>query len=577
MRLRTSCKFILSILLVVSMVVTLPIMAKAVTPSKQEYRVSLNDTFDVFISNDTPLELSKGKEVYLVYTVESVDQKATTSYQHGIVASDNITERYLYEDGGVLHHTVTGGLLEAGCTYFLKYSMTEDGMECVAVRAKGDDREVIDFPHAYGDATDTYKYVGLWFGCGNVTAELSHVLCYDETGKDLGIYSNAATIPPANAFQYDTQIQHAANLSVKEAYNVGICNKEKTDSEVIFFEYTVKSSESKIYQNGVFSSTKPLQTYPHINGGLLHDNFQDKIGNGYLLEPGASYIIRIVKGQTALTSQVQRSIGGEYETYSFKNFTGSYDVDAPYVGLWFGEGMNYPVTFEIVNMKCYDESGNNLGVQFNQTGLNIENKGEQSDYTDCEAMYYSKEEDSFIALYQDKTAKVTKDGKTQEITYEIWESTIRLNFDDGPKLFEYAYQRFLTDEVVYNRLGTYYVDFKTGTKHQIERQTINEDTGYTALKPEDPVREDATFEGWVLSDGSEYDFDSIVSESITLYAKWSDEVAYEEVATLDDVDLAPIIAIASSVVFLIVAVGVSIVIVSRGGKKNVRKKEKNNG
>lgn len=577
MKVKTSSKFILSLLLVVSMVVTLPIMTKAVEPSTQEYTVSLNDTFDVFIANETPVELSKGKEVYLVYTVESVDQQASTSYQHGIVASDNITERYLYEDGGVLRHTVTGGLLEAGCTYFLKYSMTEDGMECVAVRAKGDDREVIDFPHAYGDATDTYKYVGLWFGCGNVTAELSHVLCYDETGKDLGVYSNAATIPPTHAFQYDTKIQHASDLTVKDAYNVGIYNKEQTDAKEIYFEYTVKNSESKIYQNGVFSTTKPKQSYPHNNGCLLHDNFQEDIGNGYLLVPGASYIVRITKEDTALIAYVQRSIGGEYETYSFKYSYGDYNAEAPYVGLWFGEGLNYPVSFEIINMKCYDASGNNLGVQFNQTGLNIENKGEQSDYTECEAMYYSKEEDSFIALYQDKTAKVTKDGKTQEITYEIWESTIRLNFDDGPKLFEYAYQRFFTDKVTYNRLGTYYVDFKTGTEQQIERQTINEDTGYKVLKPEEPVREDATFEGWVLSDGTEYDFDSIVSESITLYAKWSDGVIYEEEATSGDTDFAQIIAIVSSAVLLLASVVVGIIIIHRGGKKNASKKEEVNG
>lgn len=577
MKVKTCSKFILSVLLVVSMVAAFPSKAKAVTPSKQEYTVSLNNTFDVFVANETPVELAKGKEVYLVYTVESVDQKATTSYQHGVVASDNITERYLYEDGGILRHTVTGGLLEAGCTYFLKFSMTEDGMECVAVRAKGDDREIIDFPHVYGDATDTYKYVGLWFGCGNVTAELSHVLCYDETGKDLGIYSNAATIPPANAFQYDTQLQHASNLSVKEAYNVGICNKEETDSEVIFFEYTVKSSESKIYQNGVFSTTKPLQVYPHVSGGLLHDNFPDNVGNGYLLEPGASYIIRITKGETALTAQVQRTIAGEYETYSFKNYAGSYDAEAPYVGLWFGEGMGYPVTFEIINMKCYDESGNNLGVQFNQTGLKIEHKGEQSDYTDCEAIYYSKEEDTFIALYQDKTAKVTKDGETQEITYEIWESTIYLNFEEGPEVFEYTYQRFLTDAVTYNRLGTYYVDFETGTEQQIERQTINEKSGYKVLKPEEPVRENATFEGWVLSDGTEYDFDSIVTESITLYAKWSDEVIYEDEASLGDTDFTQIIAIVSSGVLLLVSIVVGVIIVWRGGKKNANKKEKING
>ena len=135
-------------------------------------------------------------------------------------------------------------------------------------------------------------------------------------------------------------------------------------------------------------------------------------------------------------------------------------------------------------------------------------------------------------------------------------------------MFEYAYQRFYTDEVVYERLGTYYVDFQTGTDEQIERQTVNGDTGYTVLKPEEPTREDATFEGWVLSDGTEYDFDSIVSETITLYAKWSDGISYEKMEASSDKNLGPLIAIASSVVLLAAAVAVSIVIVRRGGKKD---------
>lgn len=574
---KSNFKFILSALLAVSMAVAVPISAEAVTPSTEEYEVSMSDTFDVFIGNQTPVTLSEGKEIYLVYTVESVDEKATTSYQHGVVASDNITERYMYENGGVLHYKNDSGLLEEGSTYFMKFSVTEEGMECVAVRANGEDREVIDFPLVHGEATDTYSHVGLWFGCGNVTAQLSHVLCYDENGNDLGVYSTVATIPPANAFQYDTQVQQAYNLSVKDAYNVAICSAEKSDSEVIFLEYTVESSESRLYQTGVLSTFKPVQNYPHVNGTLLYDAFPDNVGNGYLLEPGASYIIKLSKDESRFTAQVQRSINGEYETYSFSNVDGTYDAKAPYIGLWFGEGINYPVTFELTNLKCYDEDGNNLGVQSNQTLVNITQKGEKSDYAGCEALYYSKEEDTFVALYADKTAKVIKEGETKEITYEIWDSTIRLDFEEGKKLYEYSYQRFYTDEVVYGRLGTYYVNFETGTDESIEKQTLNQESGYTATRPTEPTREDATFEGWVLADGTEYDFDSVVSESITLYAKWSDGVTYEKVATSGDGEMAPIIAIAVSAVVLIAAVGASIVIVRRGGKKNADKKEKVNG
>jgi hypothetical protein len=66
---------------------------------------------------------------------------------------------------------------------------------------------------------------------------------------------------------------------------------------------------------------------------------------------------------------------------------------------------------------------NNLGVQFNSPSGPVEiiHYGELLDYSGCEAMYYSKESESIIALYGDKTAKVTRDGKTQNITYVIEE------------------------------------------------------------------------------------------------------------------------------------------------------------
>ena len=50
-------------------------------------------------------------------------------------------------------------------------------------------------------------------------------------------------------------------------------------------------------------------------------------------------------------------------------------------------------------------------------------------------------------------------------------------------------------------------------------------TGGKVIKPEDPTKEGYVFSGW-YSDAeltSEYDFNSPVTEDITLYAKWNDE------------------------------------------------------
>ncbi len=576
MRRKVSSKILSVVLVVASFVAIFPMTAKAVTPSTKEYIVSMKDCRDVFIGNETPVALDKGKEIYFVYTVKSVDKDATTSYQHGVAASDNITEQYPYEEGGLLQYSNDYGLLEVGSTYFLKFYMTEDGMKCIAVRAKGEEREVVNLPEIYGDATDKYKYVGLWFGCGSVTAEFSHVLCYDEDGNDLGVYSTAATIPPAEAFQYDTQLQQAYDVSATNAMNVGIYNAKKSDSKAIYFEYTVESSESMLYQTGAFCSTKPKQHYPHDNGFLAYESFLDNLGNGYLLEPGASYIVKIIKEEHSLITQVQKTVDGEYEVYSFPNMFGTYEKEAPYAGLWFGEGINYPVTFHLINMKCYDEEGNSLGIVCNQGAVDILQKGEKVDYTGVGNTYYNAETNIMIQLFDDKTAKVTREGKTEEITYEIWENTIHLNFKDGRESYVYTYQRIYSDKIAYDRLNTYYIEFKTDTDETIAIQKIDKDTNYIATKPEEPSKEGATFEGWVLSDGTEYDFDKVVSTSMTLYAKWSDEIEYQKITTEEAGDMEPIIAVVCSTILLVAAIAVSIVLVRRGGKKSENKKEKDN-
>lgn len=69
------------------------------------------------------------------------------------------------------------------------------------------------------------------------------------------------------------------------------------------------------------------------------------------------------------------------------------------------------------------------------------------------------------------------------------------------------------------RLRSYLVTFETGGGTEIERQRINEGT-YRVSKPEDPTREGYRFAGWVDAEGNVFDFDTIVDESITLYAVW---------------------------------------------------------
>ena len=108
-----------------------------------------------------------------------------------------------------------------------------------------------------------------------------------------------------------------------------------------------------------------------------------------------------------------------------------------------------------------------------------------------------------------------------------------------------------------------------GTDNPPAKQKVDAETGYTAMKPVDPSREDATFEGWVLSDGTAYDFDSVVSESLTLYAKWSDGFAYPAVdGNAAVIEWGPSVGIGASGLLLAAALVIILVLVRKKGGKN---------
>lgn len=89
----------------------------------------------------------------------------------------------------------------------------------------------------------------------------------------------------------------------------------------------------------------------------------------------------------------------------------------------------------------------------------------------------------------------------------------------------------------------YVVTFVTNSNCVIENQIIPE--GQRAERPDDPTKEGYTFEGW-YSDytlTSEYDFSTIITNDITIYAKWKDvkddtqdPTEYPPVSDLDEED-----------------------------------------
>ena len=555
----------------------LPISASAVTPSGVEYNVSMGNSADIFIVNKTAVDPKAGDEVYLTYTVDSVGKidipsipDAKEAYQHGVIATGDSSRRYPYEEGGLFNYRMDSGLLDVGYTYFLKFAVNAAGeVEYTVGKSKDGESDYMTFPMVHGDATDAFNSFGVWFGCGYVTAELTHVMCYDQDGNDLGVKSVGGSVTSPVTMQYDTEVQHAYTVTSNGATCVAVSNAKKRTSDVTYMEYTVKSADSYLYQTGVYSTINPEAVYPHEYGRLYYENFADNIGNGYLLDPGASYILRFEHGETDMTTTVQKTKDGVTEQYSFPTPYSTYYPDAEYFGLWFGEGPSYRAVFELINLKCYDDRGNNLGIRSNQPAASVVHFGEHEDYSIAEGLYINRETGDLLALMDDKTAKLTSNGTTSDLSYRIEAGKILLVTDTGKETFDFLFQRITGENAVYDRLGTYYVTFIDGTDNPPAKQKVDAETGYTAMKPVDPSREDATFEGWVLSDGTAYDFDSVVSESLTLYAKWSDGIAYQAVdGNAAVIEWGPIVGIGASVLLLAAALVIILVLVRKKGGKN---------
>jgi uncharacterized repeat protein (TIGR02543 family) len=121
------------------------------------------------------------------------------------------------------------------------------------------------------------------------------------------------------------------------------------------------------------------------------------------------------------------------------------------------------------------------------------------------------------------------------------------------------------DNNQYERMGRKTITFISGTTTTIV--SVNLEDGYRSVEPEAPVKENDAFLGWYLADGTKYEFGTLVTESITLYAKWESEsnITYVPV---EPADYAWIIAVTTSLLLVAIAVVVGVKLKS---KKESRK------
>lgn len=542
---------------------------ETITPSKKEYTIEISDAACVYFGNEKKVDFTVGKKYFLTYTVDKVQKNKTV--QSGMAVTTEPNQNYPYVSG-TMNYETKSLLMDEGYTYFLRFEMTEDGMQYIAAKAKDETDNYVQLPLDFAGAEPQNGYFGLWTGeGGKLTASLSHVRCYDEKGNDLGVYGATARgvmVIGDGMLDPNEDLQHSYEFSLKNARTVAISNSRRTTSNVVYIEYTVKNVEpTGITQSGVINTTVPTNAYPHgISRGLLRYNSHATPEECKMLTEGASYVVRFEKTEDDFSAMIKRIVDGKVDYVSCTGWDGEF-TDGGYFALWFGESSQ--LTADFVDVKCYDGDGKNLAIQTNQ-GVGITHHGNLEDYSECEAVYYCLKNDTFVSLDDECNASKWVDGdeSSQAGTYYINASKLYLTVGDETEEFDYVFESF-TDETEnkYLRLRDAKVRFVSGVigGEDIEQVTVTAKDGYKLTKPSNPSKKNNSFKGWCLGDGTEYDFDAVVTESITLYAKWEDGSGNEYLATevSGGINTAPVVAVGVSVLLTAGTVTASILVTKR--------------
>ena len=127
-----------------------------------------------------------------------------------------------------------------------------------------------------------------------------------------------------------------------------------------------------------------------------------------------------------------------------------------------------------------------------------------------------------LILKEDGTFVLQQDGAAEEGDYFVLvTSAIVLETEDGNLEGELGKYEISLGGKSLKRLRQYLVSFDpAGGEGDIPEQVFAPGSEYLAQKPADPVREGYVFRGWKLRDGTDFDFTSVITQSITLYAEW---------------------------------------------------------
>lgn len=570
----------------VMVAVALPFTAMAapeVKVSNITYNVSVGGA-NAYMCNLKPIEGKVGDEMYITYTVESVVfNKPSKSAQQALVGTDQPGLMWPYQEGGLIYYKNGDdeNLLKVGYTYFMKFVVTEKGFDFWIGRAKGDFSEARRLVRKSGEGTDTMKYFGLYLDGGQPSVKLTNVHIYDRNGKDLGVGGrNASAVRVySDPVPFATQINHTYDVTVENGYDITIRNKMPNKTGQMFIEYTCAEYNVPEGQKGFYQTGIKLNAY--VTGASYQYRYTNKLTNGNLetpeqsdlLVPGAKYLIMMENTETDTKGwdvTVQRTVGGKTEWFKFKSQVGTVmSTNNGYSSLVFGESHLYKGSFKLTDLKIYDGNYKHLGALVGGSGsYTSTHTGEYISYEGCDTLYYCKANDTFIAVYPDQTIEITKDGVTKSGKYTIQDAVPgALTATFGSEKLEFGfYHTYITDsdKNEYQALTNYKLSFVTGTKEEIPTQSFSAELGYKPTKPEDPKLEGDEFLGWVTADGKEFDFNAIMTKSVTVYANWKNSgKTFENTTVAEPFNAAPYVAIGLAVVVLAVCVVGGVIIVKK--------------
>lgn len=553
--------------------------AEDVKVTKEKYDAYYGGIGDTFLCNQKSIGSKPGTEYYMTYTVEEYKQGGS---QAGVVGTSDPKQRYPYDKGkGLMFYKQhaeddkSNELLKEGYTYLIKFTALKSGYRYIASRAKGGTSEYFVLDSKAGDTTKTVKcgYFGIWISGGFTNAKLKNIRFYDKDGNNLGVQSPLKHVPVVKSgiTPKTTKVEHWYTVKGKGLQNVAISNKLPLETSKMYIEYTVKSTSSKTNQTGVAFSNQPEKTYPHGNGFLRYEGNGKEYKGDFLLQEGAEYLIILERNEDNFTALVQMTKDGKTTITAFPNFYGTPDPNSQYFSLWFGEGSVCDLNFVLENLKIYDANYKNLEVQGNNLGLTIRHHGALTDYSACEAIYYCKENNNMFALFADKSYIFTSADGDVKGTYLIKNNKITFQESKNKEVADYLFKCITTaDGNKYMRLYTYKVDFVADGDNEIETQIMSAKNGYFITEPEAPKYKDYTFDTWCTWDGKEYDMSQVVTESVTLYARWKDGngAIYLAQGNAGKWYASPYVVIAASAVVLLLAIAGTVCILKTGGKKH---------